>query len=626
MSVTVHPLSEEMNAAVMTGMARRSDESLRLSSNQPRLSILLLCDDHRGHADTVLDHIAGIRDLSSHDVRTFNPRGLPGCKSLDLNEFDVVVIHYSLFVVSDHYLSPSFREKLRRFPGLKVQLIQDEHRWVNDMTAMIRYLGIHVLFTLLPTTEIPKVYDEVRLPGLVKVPTLGGYVPDRLVGLEVRPSGLRPIDIGYRGRTLPFWLGRLAQEKVWVGKGVIMRAKKYGLRCDICWAEGERIYGKRWTEFLASCKATLGTESGASITDFDGSIEKRTKNYLAEHPNADFHEVYGALLEPYEGNVRFNVLSPRIFEAAALRTALILFPGNYSGVIRPWVHYIPLEKDFSNMDEVVEKLRDSCFLRSITDAAYTDLVASGRYSYRAFVRDFDAVVARYGRESGCYRKVWYRVSGLERRLIIVAMQVWAAEQSAVRFVKMILLGGAVCKLIMATRGGRRILLRCLADGGRQRASRVRQVLRDVLRLAVVGQARTGVRAEKGQFYVSVRFDRDQGQLVFISHPLNEMDSDAVAKVRSSGNASRREVWWEEFASAVREGGLRYMVWNHAAIGGGVRYSSTSSRGLAVTVGEHDLHHFHGLVELSRLFPEETWDLLSSILSVGQGSPRALRRG
>ncbi len=97
-------------------------------SDRRQLSILLLCDDNRGHANTVLDHIAAFRKFSQHRVYTFNPRGLTSSKYLDLDEFDVVVIHYSLVIIFDSYLAPDFREKLRRFQGLKIQFIQDDYR------------------------------------------------------------------------------------------------------------------------------------------------------------------------------------------------------------------------------------------------------------------------------------------------------------------------------------------------------------------------------------------------------------------------------------------------------------------------------------------------------------------
>jgi hypothetical protein len=90
-----------------------------------------------------------------------------------------------------------------------------------------------------------------------------------------------------------------------------------------------------------------------------------------------------------DGWIRMNQISPRMFEAIALKTALVLFEGKYSGVLRPGEHYIPLKKDFSNVEDVLRQLDDVSGLEEITERAYNDIVRSGRYSYRTFVASVD---------------------------------------------------------------------------------------------------------------------------------------------------------------------------------------------------------------------------------------------
>jgi hypothetical protein len=363
-----------------------------LGPTQPkRLSILLLCDDGPGNPNTVLDHIAAFRRYSRHQVRMFNPRSMSGSVALDLDEFDVVVIHYSLVLINERYVSKHFRDKLIRFRGLKVQFIQDEYRWVDRATAASNEVGIDLLFTAASEPAAGRLYDA-RLPGVRRVPTLTGYVPEDLQAWPRRPLTERSIDVGYRGRDLPFWLGRLTQEKQRIAQGFLERAPRYGLRTDIGWREEDRIYGDQWIDFIASCRATLGTESGASIADFDGGVEHAVREYLRANPGASYDDVHEEVLRPYEGNVVVNVISPRVFEAASLGTALVMFPGDYSGIVSAGDHYIALEKDFSNMDEVVAKLKDDDFMVALTERAHDHLVKSGRWSYRAFVNRFDDVV------------------------------------------------------------------------------------------------------------------------------------------------------------------------------------------------------------------------------------------
>lgn len=578
-------------------------------SEQPQRSILLLCDDNPRHANTVLDHIAAFRKLSKHHVRIFNPRELTGSRFLELDEFDVVVIHYSLVITSDHYLAPSFRKRLRRFQGLKIQFIQDDYRWIDKITAMMRYLGIHVLFTLVPPTEIPKVWDEIRLPGVVKLNTLAGYVPESLVGLQTPPIESRLIDIGYRGRIIPYWLGRLGQEKVWIGEGVLARAEKYGLRCDIAWTENDRIYGRRWNSFISSCKAILGTESGASITDFDESIERRVSMYLAEHPTADFFEVHQKILAPYEGNVRLNVISPKIFEAIALRTALILFPGDYMGIIQPWVHYIPLAKDFSNMDEVAEKVRDIQFLRVITERAYTDIVASGRYSYQTFIRQFDEVVERFGKVYGKRHNVRYQLSRLESKVRYQLLRVERAVMpQRIQWVKSFV----ALRVILRVHALRQLLLGYLCDRTLRKTMRLDQVLGDLLRLGIVRQAQTDTLTAGEPFRITVRFQPEEEQLILKSRCVD-------------GNGSSDEPLWTTLESVLREGRVKTVIWDHLALGKYVSYRLSQKKCIRIAIGKHGIYRFDALAILAGRFPERTWAALSTFRNgVGAATVRQYR--
>ncbi len=592
----------------MIGLSPQRDCSTFAESPRSRalgrrkLSVLLLCDDRRCHASTVLDHIAAITTFSDHDVRIFNPLGVTRSRYLDLDEFDVVVLHYSLIIISDHYLSPDLRDKIRRFRGLKVQFIQDEYRWVDEITATVRYLGIHVLFTLVPPSEIRKIYSEDRLPGVVILPTRAGYVPEHLARLQVPPLTARPIDIGYRGRTLPYWLGELAQEKVWIGQGVLARADRYGLRCDIKWAEEDRIYGQRWNHFLMSCKATLGTESGASITDFDGSIERRTKAYLAENPKADFFQVHRAILAPYEGNARVTAVSPRIFEAAALKTAMVLFPGEYSGMVQPWVHYIPLAKDFSNMAEVVARIRDLSFLRDMTEQTYKDLVASERYSQRAFAKEFDQVLAEWGEPHGRLIKVGYYLSRLERPAAVARYRIQACLRPIIKVPMDCIKAAIALGLLFRSPAGRTVLRAAVTSVALLKAQMIHDLLRDVLKLAVLGQARTGRPPSLPRFRVSVAFDPARGHVLF--------KSQAGGLYEANDEGDRL---WVTMDDAVNNGRVKTIVWDHTEIGGMARYTLCGLLSIPVCVGDDDLHVFEGFVKVIKNVPRPAKELLFSLL-------------
>jgi hypothetical protein len=128
------------------------------------------------------------------------------------------------------------------------------------------------------------------------------------------------------------------------------------------------------------------------VFDEDGSLRARIDAALAAEPGLSYNAIHERFIGKREGRVRMNQVSPRIFEAIAMGTALILFEGEYSGAVRPWEHYLPLKKDFSNINQVLGKLEELPALEAMTTRARADVIESGKYSYAALVRDFDAYV------------------------------------------------------------------------------------------------------------------------------------------------------------------------------------------------------------------------------------------
>ena len=359
--------------------------------DQPQLKILLLGDDSLP-TSTVVDYIQAFFCCSRHDFTLLNPvrvRKFP----FDLAQFDVVLLHYSVFIISEWHLASGMAELLRAYQGLKAQIIQDEYRTVDQMAERMAWLGINLLFTHLPPEEIAKGYPQACLADVTKYSLpVTGFPPGHLLHHPVAPLRERSFDIVYRGRNLPYYLGSLGQEKALIAAGVKARAAQYGLKTDLAWEESDRIYGDAWLRFIASSRAALGTESGASVWDFTGALEQNTKSYLQTHPHASFAETQAACLHGVDGKINYTSVSPRLFEAVCLRTALILFPGHYSGIFQPGTHYIELKKDFSNFADVAAQIKDLRHLETLTERVFNDIILSKKFSEGHFVGLIDQAI------------------------------------------------------------------------------------------------------------------------------------------------------------------------------------------------------------------------------------------
>ena len=384
-------------------------EGRRTENSNQQLNILILYDQHSLHVPTIREHLDSFSAFSTHKVFYANAtRGMkanqPAQCLVDLSIFDVVIIHYSVRLSLTWHLSPSFAAHLRRFSGLKVLFIQDEYDSTHTARNWIKDLGVHVVFTCVPDEFVEVVYAKAELPQVEFIQTLTGFVPLQAEKtLNAKPHHLRKHVIGYRGRALPYWYGLLGQEKLMIGKRMREICESRNINVNIEWEDSKRIYGDAWYQFLGECNATLGTESGANVFDFDGNLSRSIEEALQKDPNLTFEEAWETYLKPHEGKVLMNQISPKIFEAITCQTALILFEGSYSGVVKADIHFIPLKKDFSNIDDVLARIQDYNYLNELTARACDDIIKSGEYSYRRFIQGFDRILAERQRSRPNYR-------------------------------------------------------------------------------------------------------------------------------------------------------------------------------------------------------------------------------
>ena len=388
-----------------------------------KLNILLFCNrpKYAKDANTIAEHIDSFLQYSEHNIIVHSERAyFP--PSFDLNLVDVIVIHYSMYLLNNTYLTKETKERIRAFSGLKILFLQDEYRQVNKMHDMLNYLGINVLFTCIPDQEIDKIYPEVNLPKLTKINTLTGYTSEFLLTQSVPAIKDRSLDVGYRARKLPFWYGQLAVEKWKIVDDFYHHTKNKPLKLDLSYAENQRIYGDKWLAFVTSCKTMLGVESGASVIDFTGDLEKAIEGFQAKHPTVSFKEVQEKFLKDIDGKIYMNQISPRCFEAIALKTALVLFEGEYSGILIPGRHYISLKKDFSNISEVIEKIKSDDYLQNMVDTAYAEVAMNPLYSYQHFVNHFDAAINKAFEVNPRLYSKHHEVTALQRRKLEQAIR------------------------------------------------------------------------------------------------------------------------------------------------------------------------------------------------------------
>ena len=305
----------------------------------PRL--LLVCHFDPNGPETVTENIGLFQSGSRFDVYVLNLFPIPSAPPLisgscDFDDFDIIFLHSTIaYEPSTLFALDDLRKSgFDEYDGLKVLMKQDEHVRSLETSRFIRDKGIDLVLTCLDPSEIEKVYPRQIIGEKCKfLQTLTGYVSPWMRARRRVSTSSRAIDVCYRGSLQPLWTGRLGFEKHWIGTDFQRADAAKGLKLDISSRWEDRIYGEEWKEFLAGAKAVLGCESGSNLFDFDGEVAKLSGAYEATHAGEDrmskeYYECANqSFLNRFENNVQYAQISPRHFEAAAVHTLQILYPG-----------------------------------------------------------------------------------------------------------------------------------------------------------------------------------------------------------------------------------------------------------------------------------------------------------
>jgi glycosyltransferase involved in cell wall biosynthesis len=349
---------------------------------------------------TVEDHLYSFRRYSEARVFYANALVGPVPRWMRRIAFDAIVFHTTF--LSSLRWGPEVDATLRAraleldgVSGIRAAMPQDEFLRSGALCNFIRDARVDVVFSVSPASEWPKIYADVERDRVRFEPTLTGYLDERTMrridGI-LRETPERPTDVFYRAGAERPYLGRHGLLKTSIATAGEAEATARGMTTDISLDPVATLLGDDWFQALARSRWTLGVEGGASILDPEGAIRAATMRYVAEHPDATYDEIEAACFPGRDGELSLFAISPRHLEACATRTGQILVEGAYSDVLEPGRHYLPLKADLSNLGDLLEQAKDEDLRRRLTEAAYRDVVSTGRYTYRGFVEHVDGVL------------------------------------------------------------------------------------------------------------------------------------------------------------------------------------------------------------------------------------------
>jgi hypothetical protein len=326
-----------------------------------------------------------------HEIVYWNA-GYSVPRSIRRLNVDAVVLDNTLLVAR---WAPEFAARRPTFDwlaevgALKIAFPQDEYNHAHVLDDWLADLGVDVVFSVAGPEHRELLYPRLGATARFEK-CLTGYVDELEVTRQaavVLPHDRRELDLAYRAEALPPRFGRLGQLKDAVAELVAPTARAAGLRVDVSTDRRDAVLGERWFAFIATSRAVLGSESGASAIVLRGELVAAERAM----PGVSFANFDAAMPDRWDGQLPGSV-GPRHLEAAAARTCQVLVEGGYDGVLEPDVHYLPVKADGSDADAVVERLADHNLVETTATRAYADLVLSGRYGYAALAAQLERVL------------------------------------------------------------------------------------------------------------------------------------------------------------------------------------------------------------------------------------------
>lgn len=241
------------------------------------------------------------------------------------------------------------------------------------------------------------------------------------------PQEKRKIDIGTR--SYPYWPHYGDIDRYELLNFFLKNAFKPPLKIDI--SVSSRFNRKGWAKFLNNCKATISNEAGTHYLEKDDKTIKKIEQYIKDKAKAenirviyepenlpififwrmlpktiknlirkqlktfkimnraenclssDFGEIYDKFFKNYEKPSFYSkCIASRHFDAIGTKTCQIMFEGRFNDILRKDEHYIALKRDFSNIEDVMNRFRDLTYRKHMVDRTYNYIMDSHTYKHR----------------------------------------------------------------------------------------------------------------------------------------------------------------------------------------------------------------------------------------------------
>lgn len=289
-----------------------------------------------------------------------------------LDSFDLIVISH--IALGDNVADIShWAESLMMRRGALISFIGNEYDLMDEKVAFLRDARPDIVCSQLALPAAQYLYDEALPHSRV------ACMPHALNPQHyntTQPTS-RTVDIGFVGSVYPLWVGDMERTLMLLLTAEI--APLVGLTHDI---RLKNLARDEWATFLRSSRFIIGAESGTYYLDRRGGLLAEAKAWCRANPDAQFDAVEARFFTQRTGVPSGKTISSRHFEPIGTRTGQILVEGEYTGVLTANEHYIPVRKDFQDLDAALTRARDEGERVAMTDRAWQHVMDGHTHAHR----------------------------------------------------------------------------------------------------------------------------------------------------------------------------------------------------------------------------------------------------
>lgn len=258
--------------------------------------------------------------------------------------------------------------------GKTVFFIGNEYKLIPEKIMLLKKTKADYVVSQLPQNIAEWLYSGI-CKNIISVP----HALNIEVFQPVNKFHDRKIDVGSRSAEYPWYLGDTDRNKA---IDFMRSLEKNGFAVNVSSDMSKRFERADWANFLNNCKFTVATEAGTSFLEKDDKTRKAVNKFVNGNTDKTFEDVFEVFFKNYKNPVSGKCISPRHFDAIGTKTCQILLEGRYNDILKPNEHYIELKKDYSNLEEVMEKMRDYPLVKQMIDKTYEYVLGNHTHRHR----------------------------------------------------------------------------------------------------------------------------------------------------------------------------------------------------------------------------------------------------